>query len=153
MVHCTGHQRRTAGNQPGRVIRPNSSHRTLINRARQKFDSAPQAPSELEALYGGGKNWWGKVISRQIETPKFLHAPGVARLVRYLDDHQGAHVPAPASEPTLEEAHEQWRKSQEVVSDKEHFSALQANVHDLSARLVKLESMVAEVLQTLTKGA
>lgn len=166
MVHCTGHQRKTHGNQPGRVIRPNSSHRTLVRKARTQWTERigrtgeAEGASELARTYGGYPNWWSRVICLQRDMPKFLHGAGVERLVRYLDSpapEVRAHVPELASEPTLEptleEAHEEWRKSQEVVSDAEQFSALQANVHDLSARLVKLESMVAEVLQTLTKGA
>ena len=157
-VRCTSHQRR--GCPPGRVIRPNSAHRTLLRKARTRWrerrgQGIVEGASQLSREYGGGANWWSRVICLERDTPKFLHGPGVQRLVRYLDatvTAEDPHVPEPASGPTLEEVHEEWRKSQEVVSDAEKFSALQANVHDNSARLVKLESMVAEVLQTLTKG-
>jgi hypothetical protein len=167
-VHCTAHQRR--GCPPGRVIRPNSSHRTLVKRARKQWSDRlglggeAEGPAELARVYGGYANWWSRIITTQRDTPKFLHGAGVARLVRYLASPvtspivDVAHVPefVPESttpEPTLEEAHEEWRKSQEAEEDEVQFSALQANVHDLSARLLNLESMVAEILQTLTKGA
>ena len=62
-----------------------------------------------------------------------------------------AHVPESVTGTSaLTEALEEWRRSQEAVEEEKQ---LQANVSDLAVRLARLESMVAEILQTLTKGA
>lgn len=207
---CEAHRRQALGIKPSsaerRVISTNSSHRTMINKARVKWLENCESPSLLARRFGGNSGWWGKIVTRADVTPKFLHSQGIARLSRYLDgrptpqehpnsealERGGPPIMGPVSEhertfqeaaqarrdaevaernriwpdgvivpkpelprfgTTLDELHEEWRKSQEVVSDAEELSALQANVHDLSVRLVKLESMVAEILQTLTEGA
>ena len=163
--YCQAHvlqaPKRGGGSPLGRVLSINSAHRSLIRRARTTWESDQRTPGQLARMYGGKAMWWGKIVTRGDSTPKFLHTKGVARLVRYLDATPVSNEEIPRQveeeqqpQSRLSDLHEAWKKSKEPpVVEQQPDPEIIGQVDRLQQRLVALEAVVFDILESMTEEA